>query len=94
MSSRNWTYLASVAGLFIFGVLILGYGFVGYWVLPPQVSHTAENSPSQYVQAFLVVGSTGTVISAAILAKLVLTREKAKVAKTDTTPSAAERSNS
>jgi Kef-type K+ transport system membrane component KefB len=94
MSTRNWAYLASLAGLFVFGVLILGYGFVGYWVLPPQVSHTAENTPSQYVQTYFVVGVIGTVISVAILAKLILTRKKGHIAKTDTVPSTAELSNS
>jgi Kef-type K+ transport system membrane component KefB len=94
MNNRNWAFLFSLVGLFVFGGLILGYGYVGFWVLAPQVSHTAAQSPSQYVQTYLVVGAIGTVISVAILAKLILTREKGHIAKTDTVPSTAELSNS
>lgn len=79
MSSRRWAYLASVVGLLIFGGVVLGYGYVGFWILPPHglpVSHTAENAPSQYVETYLVVGVIGTALSLGILGRLILTGKK------------------
>jgi len=76
MTPRKWAYLASIAGLFIFGVLILGLGYVGYWLIPSGVSHTAEHPPSEYVNAYLAVGVMGTAVSLGILGRLALTDKK------------------
>ena len=79
MSGRNWAYLGSVVGLFIFLVLIFGLGVVLPYTVTPQRSLAEVQSLSQSTQPYFMVGGMGTLLFGAVLALLILTRRRGKV---------------
>ena len=81
MSIRNWAYLVSLLGLFIFFVLIFGLGVIVPYMGTPQRNVAEEQSLSQSTQPYFMVGGIGSLISWAILAVLILTRRRGHVVR-------------